>query len=153
VVIGHGRVGQRITAALAAKGIPSIVADESREAVERLRESGSQAVYGNATEPATLIQAHVAHARMLVVATPETIEVRQMVRVARTLNPGIAVVLRSHNVEEADLLTSEGAGRVFVGEDTLATAMIRYVVSVVEGRDPPDGGAGWNGMPTTGDKP
>ena len=152
VVVGHGRVGQRITAALQAKGIPYVVAEESREAVERLRGGGTQAVYGNATDPATLIQAHVAHARMLVIATPETIEVRQMVQVARTLNPRIAVVLRSHNAEEADLLTSEGAGRVFVGEDTLATAMVGHVESMLEGRDAPDPGAERHGVGTTGDK-
>ena len=51
-----------------------------------------------------LIQAHIADARMLVIATPETLEVRQMVETARTLNPDIEVVVRSHNEEEAALL-------------------------------------------------
>jgi CPA2 family monovalent cation:H+ antiporter-2 len=131
VVVGYGRVGQRIAASLAERGIPFVVADENRELVERLRAEGLQAVYGNATDPATLIQAHIAHARMLVIATPKTIEVRQMVETARALNPGIAVVLRSHNAEEAELLASEGAGRVFVGEEALATAMVRHVAEVV----------------------
>lgn len=71
---------------------------------------------------------------MLVIATPETIEVRRMVQVARTLNPQIAVALRSHNAEEAALLASEGAGSVFVGEDALATAMVRHVEEVFAAR-------------------
>ncbi len=59
------------------------------------------AVLGDASEPAVLIQAHIADARMLVIATPDTFDVRQMVETARTLNPGIEIVVRSHNEEEA----------------------------------------------------
>ena len=77
---------------------------------------GQAAVLGNAIEPATLIQAHIAHARMLVIATPQTLEVRQMIDTARTLNPRVQVVLRSHNMEEAALLERENAGKVFVGK-------------------------------------
>ncbi len=133
VIVGYGRVGQRIAQALAAAGIPFVVAEENREAVERLREQGTAAVYGNATDPETLIQAHIAHARLLVIATPETIDVRQMVQAARALNPQIAVALRSHNSEEAALLESEGTGRVFVGESELALAMSSHVIETVRG--------------------
>jgi CPA2 family monovalent cation:H+ antiporter-2 len=68
---------------------------------------------------------------MLVVATPQTLEVRQMVETARTLNPAIQVVVRSHNVEEAALLESEQAGKVFVGEHELARAMTQHVLTAV----------------------
>ena len=133
VIVGYGRVGKRIAQALAAAGIPFVVADEHREAVERLRQEGTAAVYGNATDPGTLIQAHIAHARMLVIATPQTIEVRQMVQTARALNPHIEVAVRSHNSEEAALLEAEGTGRVFVGESELAAAMSNHVVVAVRG--------------------
>ncbi|HEX2540706.1 MAG TPA: YbaL family putative K(+) efflux transporter [Caldimonas sp.] len=131
VIVGYGRVGKRIAETLAAAGIPFVVADENREAVERLRQDGVAAVYGNATDSETLIQAHIANARMLVIATPETIEVRQMVQTARTLNPSIEVAVRSHNSEEAALLEAEGTGRVFVGESELAAAMSRHVEGAV----------------------
>ena len=49
-----------------------MVAEQNRELVERLREPGIPAVSGDAAEPAVLIQAHVARASMLVVATPNT---------------------------------------------------------------------------------
>ena len=78
-----------------------------------------------------LAQAHVAKARMLVVAIPDTFNVRQMIDTAKTLNPGISIVVRSHNEEEAALLEQEHAGRIFVGEAELATAMTRYVLEQV----------------------
>ena len=90
-------------------------------------------LYDPAAEPGTLIQAHVAEARMLVVATPQTVEVRQMIDTARMLNPKIEVAVRSHNPEEAALLEREHASRVFVGERELARAMTRHVLERVAG--------------------
>ena len=134
VIVGYGRVGRRIAEVLSAAGIPYVVAEENRELVDRLRQVGTPAVFGNATDPATLIQAHIANARLLVIATPETIEVRQMARTARALNPTIEIAVRSHNAEEAALLEAEGTGRVFVGESELANAMAQYVKAIVQGR-------------------
>ncbi len=132
VLVGYGRVGRHIAEALHDRGIPFVVAEQNRELVERLRASGQAAVYGNAVEPATLIQAHVAEARLLVIATPETVEVRQMIETARTLNPRIDIVVRSHNEEEAALLERQGGGKVFVGELELARAMTEHVVARVD---------------------
>jgi CPA2 family monovalent cation:H+ antiporter-2 len=131
VLVGYGRVGRRIAQALQARGVPFVVADENRELIERLREAGQAAVFGNAVEPETLVQAHIADARMLVIATPQTIEVRRMVETARTLNPDIEVVVRSHSEEEAARLESERIGKVFVSEGELARSITDYVLGRV----------------------
>src|SRR5262249_18008188 len=51
VLVGYGRVGRRIGEALTAQSISFIVAEENREIVEKLRESGVPAVSGDASEP------------------------------------------------------------------------------------------------------
>ncbi|HEU5170974.1 MAG TPA: NAD(P)-binding protein [Gemmatimonadales bacterium] len=84
--------------------MPYVVAEQNREAVERLRERHIPAVTGDASEPAVLIQAHVARASILVIATPNTFQARKMVEIARTLNPRIEAVVRTHSDEEAALL-------------------------------------------------
>ena len=131
VLVGWGRVGKRITDALVADQVPFVVAEENREFVETLRERGIPAVWGDATEPSVLVQAHIKDARALVIATPETFQVRRMVEIARTLNPDIQILVRSHNFEEAKLLEREGAGTVFVGEHELANSMVRHLLKVV----------------------
>lgn len=128
VLAGYGRVGRRIGEAMTEKGIPFVVAEENREIVEKLRANGIPAVSGDASEPAVLIQAHVARARMLVIATPDTLDVRRMIEIARTLNPRIETVVRTHSEEEAVLLEKENAGKVFMGEHELAAGMIRHVI-------------------------
>jgi len=128
VLVGYGRVGRHIVEVLAERRIPFVVVEQNREVVRKLRNNGVPAVSGNASEPSVLIQAHVAEAGMLVIATPETLEVRTMVEIARTLNPPIKIVVRTHNEEEAALLEKDGAGKVFVGERELARSMTQYVL-------------------------
>jgi CPA2 family monovalent cation:H+ antiporter-2 len=128
VLVGYGRVGRRIGEALAERGIPFIVAEQNREKVESLRKRGLAAVSGDAADPAVLIQAHIRDAAMLVIAAPDPIDVRQMVTTARTLNPGIEVVLRTHNEDESQLLRKDGVGTVFYGEEELARGMTGHVL-------------------------
>jgi CPA2 family monovalent cation:H+ antiporter-2 len=128
LLVGYGRVGRRIAEALSAQGLPYVVAEQNRELVEELRRKNIPAVTGNASEPAVLIQAHVARARLLVIATPDPVQVRKMVDIARTLNPGIETLLRTHNDEEAALMQRENLGTVFMGEHELARAMTRQVL-------------------------
>ena len=127
VLVGYGRVGRRIAQALSAHGIPYVVAEQNRERVRELREKDIAAVSGDAADPAVLIQAHIAKASMLVIATPDTVSVRRMAEIARTLNPAIEIALRTHSEEEARLLTNENVGMVFFGEHELASAMTRHV--------------------------
>jgi CPA2 family monovalent cation:H+ antiporter-2 len=128
VLVGYGRVGRLIARDLSARGVHFVVAEQNRERVEELRSQGVAAVAGDAGEAAVLIQAHIARAAMLVVATPDTVRVRAMIEIARALNPGIRIVLRSHSDGEAELLRRENAGKVFVGEQELAASMSRYVL-------------------------
>jgi len=128
VLVGYGRVGRRIAKALDARGIPYVVAEQNREVVEDLRKSGIVAVSGNAADPAVLIQAHIADAAMLVVATPDPLNVRQMADTARKLNPDIEIVLRTHSEDESQLLRNDGIGTVFFGEEELAKGMTSHVL-------------------------
>ena len=129
VLVGYGRVGRRIGEALAANGISFVVAGENREIVEQLRKIGIPAVSGDASDPNVLIQAHIHRARVLVIATPDTLDVRRMIEIARTLTPRIETVVRTHSEEEAVLLEKENAGKVFLGEHELARSMLRDVLN------------------------
>ncbi len=127
VLVGYGRVGKRIALALTERGIPYVIVEQSRERVEELREQGFAAVSGNSGDPEVLIQAHIAKAAMLVIATPDTVHVRQMVETARLLNPTIEVIVRTHSEDESELLTADGLGKIFFGEEELAKGMVDHI--------------------------
>ncbi|MEN9490496.1 MAG: hypothetical protein RJA63_945 [Pseudomonadota bacterium] len=128
VLVGHGRVGRRIADGLRQRGIPFVVVEHNRETVDALRKQGLAAVSGDATEALVLVQAHIAKAAMLVVATPDAIDARQIAATARELNPAIEIVLRTHSEEESALLRKEAIGTVFFGEEELARGMAAHVL-------------------------
>ncbi|WP_036257383.1 YbaL family putative K(+) efflux transporter [Methylocapsa aurea] len=128
VLVGYGRVGRRIAETLAKNDIPFIVVDQNRELIEDLREQGVAAVSGDAAEPFVMAQAHAKEATILVIATSDSLNARQMIAAARRLNPAIETIVRTHDEEEAALLEEEQAGRVFLAERELAAGMVRTVL-------------------------
>jgi CPA2 family monovalent cation:H+ antiporter-2 len=135
VLVGYGRVGRMIADQLTERGVHFVVAEQNRAIVDELRRRDIAAVAGNAAEPGVLIQAHIAHAALLVIATPDTFHVRAMIETARALNPGIKTLVRSHNEQEAQLLRQENVGKVLMGEQELARNMAQYVLDALAPAD------------------
>lgn len=129
VVVGYGRVGRRIVKALGERHIPFVVVEQNRERVEQIRAEGLAAVSGDSGDPGTLIQAHIAKASMLVIATPDPMNVQRMVEIARTLNPDIEVVIRTHSPDAVQIFRRDGIGEVFFDEEELARGMKNHILS------------------------
>ena len=134
VLVGYGKVGHRVAKTLAASDIPFVVADQNRELVESLREQGVAAVFGDAVDPAVLIQAHIARAAMLVIAVPDILNVRQIISNAKMLNPHIETVVRSQSTDEARRLAQECDSVVFLPDQALAQAIASHVLQRTEAR-------------------
>ncbi|MFD1217165.1 YbaL family putative K(+) efflux transporter [Microbulbifer celer] len=132
VVVGYGDVGSRVVTTLCNEGISVVVAEQSRELVEQLRERGLAAVSGDAAEAEVLIQAHVARARLLIVTIPDTLRTRQMIETAHLLKPDIRVLARASGEEDAVLLKRDGAERVFLREQELARGMSNTAIELFD---------------------
>jgi CPA2 family monovalent cation:H+ antiporter-2 len=137
VLVGYGRVGRRIASSLRQNALPIVIAEQNRALVESLRDEGVHAVSGDAAEPVVLVQAHIARAAMLVIAISDTVPVRRIVEIARTLNPTVQVVVRTHNEDEAELFRQEALGTVFLGEHELAHGMAAHVIARFRGAENP----------------
>ena len=134
VLVGHGRVGSRVADALLARQVPVVVVERRREAVEALRAQHRPAVVGDGAEPSVLIQAHIARASLLVVATPDLFDARKMVEIARALNPGIAVLARGDDSAEAELWRQEQLGAVVASDAAMERAVEGQSVDLGGGR-------------------
>jgi monovalent cation:H+ antiporter-2, CPA2 family len=74
----------------------------------------------------------MSRARLVIVAIPMAAGVRKMVETAKTLNPKIETLLRTHTDEEAELLRRENVGAAFMGEHELAAAITRHAMLLLE---------------------
>lgn len=128
LIVGYGRVGRRIGEQLIAQGLRIVVAEQNREIVQRLRAAGIPAVAGDATDAAVLIQAHVTRANVLVIATPDTVGVKAMTKIAHQLRPQLPVIVRTHSDQEAEDLRREPHLEVYMGEAELARSMTRAIL-------------------------
>jgi CPA2 family monovalent cation:H+ antiporter-2 len=132
VLIGFGRVGHLIAAALGEQGRPFIVIEDQLEVVKALRADGIPALYGNAARPGVMEAANVASARWLLVAIPNAMEGGQIIEHARRANPQIEVVARAHSNAEALHLEQHGANHTIMGEREIAEGMTELVLASQE---------------------
>ncbi|WP_298142644.1 cation:proton antiporter [uncultured Acinetobacter sp.] len=132
VLVGHGEVGRRITRTLMQNDIKVVIAEENREIVERLREKGIAAVSGVATEPSVLIQAHIQHARLLVLSPMDIIDIHKIVDIAKTLNPQIQVLLCAESKEEAEVIRRDNIGDVYYAKEEMANNMSDHILNQIQ---------------------
>ena len=124
ILVGHGRVGNLIGNDLKQKKLPFLVIEASDSTVSKLRESGFEALTGNAAQPEILKAAGLPESRNVVVAIPEAFEAGQIVQQARAANAYIRIIARAHSDAEVEHLQGLGADMVIMGEREIARGMI-----------------------------
>jgi monovalent cation:H+ antiporter-2, CPA2 family len=127
VLVGHGRVGIVISAALSEANIPFLVIESDTDAAARLRQKGIQVITGNAADPEVVRAANLASARCLLVAIPDAFEGGQAVQQARQINRDLPIIARAHYEAGILHLKKLGANLVVMGEHEIAKAMIKHV--------------------------
>ncbi|WP_043969975.1 cation:proton antiporter [Acinetobacter sp. NBRC 110496] len=132
VIIGYGGVGRRISENLMQQNIKVVIAEENREIVEKLRAEGIAAVSGEATEPNVLIQAHIQHARLLVISPMDILDIHRIVDISKQLNPEIQVLICAETKEEAAVIREENIGEVFYAKEEMAKNMSHHILNQIE---------------------
>jgi CPA2 family monovalent cation:H+ antiporter-2 len=127
VLVGYGRVGNLVGAALRRQNLPFVVIEDGDRIVAQLREAGTPVVVGNAARPETRAEANLAEARRLLVAIPNAFEAGQIVEQARAANPQLQIIARAHSDAEVEHLTALGANVVIMGEREIARGMIEQI--------------------------
>ncbi len=130
VICGYGRVGRVIVEALRPH-LSLLVVEQDQRAVRLLRDQhwpGVLTLVGDAANPAVLERLNLGQARLLVVAIPDPLAVRELVAYARRVNPTLDIVVRTHSTAEHAYLARYGVTESVLGELELAREMTRYAL-------------------------
>jgi CPA2 family monovalent cation:H+ antiporter-2 len=128
VLIGYGPTGRTVARMLKENGIEPTVIEFNIDTVRELRESGTDAVYGDATKPDTLAEAGVATADNLILTSAGMANSEEVIRAARDANPRIRVLARASYLRDLPGLKKAGANTVFTGEGEVALAFVEEML-------------------------
>ena len=127
VVVGFGPVGRSLCRIVRAHGMLPVVVEANIDTVRRLRGLGRPAVHGDATQAEVLREAGLAQAQALLLSAP-TIPAREVVPIARAINPDLRIFVNTPFASEADSLRSMGVEGAFSGEREVALSMSRFLL-------------------------
>jgi len=128
LVVGYGPVGQTVCTLLRANRIEPIIIELNVETVHRLKAAGMTAIYGDVGHAETLRHAGIQDAEALVLSTSGIQSVREVIRIARELNPEIRILVHTTYVRESPHLLALGVDHVFSGEGEVALSMTTYLL-------------------------
>ncbi len=126
IVVGYGRVGSAIGEVLNAQGLPFAVIERDHLMLAHAQAAAVPTIVGDAAANGVLESAGLEHARLVVVATPDSFQARRIVELAQERKPGIDLVVRTHSTSELKTLEGMKVGRVVMGERELANGMLEY---------------------------
>lgn len=112
VVAGYGRVGQLLGSLLEEQRIPHVALDLDIGSVSRFRAADRPVYFGNANDPNILEKLCVDEAAALVVTMDDHAAAEEIVGTANRLWPGLPIIVRARDKEQAIRLLAKGATSV-----------------------------------------
>lgn len=128
IIVGYGPVGQTVTRLLRENDVEPIIIEMNLETVRRLREQGTTAIYGDASQHETLQAAEVKNAVSFIISTAGMRGSAEVIRLAKELNPKIRILARAAYLRELPALQQAGADVVFSSEGEVALTMMEFIL-------------------------
>lgn len=128
----RSHLAKRILSTLTESKTTCVVVDTRREVVLDLRKKGYGAVAGELTDPTTLVQAHVVHAKALILPHMDLSDITPICKHARMLNPDIHILVEADSSEEKSRLAELNVTAIYFAEDLILGSMIEHLSNTTE---------------------
>ena len=129
ILVGHGRIGSRVSAVLRERKIPFLVVEDDPTALRELAAMGVETFAGGAGEKALLEQINLKGACCLVSAISDAFEAGGIIEQAKAANPDIRIIGRANSVEAVEYLRGLGAQDIIFSDEEIARRMIADVLA------------------------
>jgi len=112
IIAGFGRSGQSLATLLSDEKLPWYALDLDPERVQEAQSAGANVSYGDAARRESLIAAGINRASALVITFADTRLALKVLHLVHELAPNLAVIVRSHDDSDLDVLKRAGATEV-----------------------------------------
>ena len=131
VIVGGGTMGSGITSLLSRQH-EIIVIDHDSEIISNLIKKGINSLYGSADNSAVWDRAHVAEAKLLVLAIPDINAALYMLEEAKKVNPDMHVFARASRYKDALRLYEKGADFVIIPKVVATNVLLKTMYNFLE---------------------
>lgn len=128
IIVGYGPNGRNLARVAGMEGIPYIIIDMNPDTVAEERKKGQPIFFGDAANPSILSHAGIEGARILAIVTNDPFSSRTITAMARKMNPGIYILIRTRFLRDIDQLREIGADEVIVDEFESSIEVISRVM-------------------------
>lgn len=133
VVCGYGRMGEFTARELIANKLEVVVIDNTAQKIREAEQEGLLAVFGDATEEGSLLQAGADRAKYLVAVLSNDADNVFVSLTARDLNPALTIIARAEQPSTRPKLEWAGANKVIspqtIGATKAANLILRPIVT------------------------
>lgn len=116
IIAGYDVVGRNLARVLKETHIPFVIIELDGELVKHALAEEVPILYGDTSQRATLSRAGIALAKIIVYSLPDHQATSQSVRLARSLNPDIFIMVKTRFSSQVDELQKSGANQVIPEE-------------------------------------
>jgi hypothetical protein len=109
LIVGFGRMGQRIATLLQQADVPYVAIEQRLPMVSKGRGNGYAVYFGNAAQSDVLQSAGVAHAKLMIVAIDNPEVVQHVVAEVRRVYPKLPIFARGASRQRCESLINAGA--------------------------------------------
>jgi monovalent cation:H+ antiporter-2, CPA2 family len=137
VIVGYGVNGKNLARTLQSLEIKHVVIDTNPFTVKKETKKGQKMIFGDASMPEVLEQAHIGMARGVVIAISDAAASRRVAAAARQMNPTAHIIVRTRYVLEVEPLYKLGVNEVIPEEfetsiEILSRVLRNYMVPTSE---------------------
>ena len=137
LLVGYGRIGQRLAEELSHAGIPFLVIDNDGDRVINARAAGHSAIRGNAADADVLGEARPREAALAVLTIPDALEAGKVVERLKAGAHPIPVLARAHSDAGVRHLMQRGADAALLAEHSLANSLAEMIAAMPQFRTGP----------------
>lgn len=129
IIAGYGSAARDLARGLRSSGVPFVILTLGPAGATQAEVEGLSVLRGDYSRAHLLELAGIGAARVLAIPDDEPAMARRVASVARSLNPGITIVVRTRHRGEIDSILHEGADEVVVDEIETSVRMISGVLA------------------------
>ena len=128
IVAGFGRTGRELVRALERRHFRYVIVDRDADLVRQLRQRNLPVIYGDIANPEVLRAAHIEQARVLALAIPDAFAAERAIRLARSMNPVLDIIVRADRRADVRRFAEAGATEVVHPSFEAGLEMVRHTL-------------------------